>query len=204
MKKFIIHPQSPQQRLISQTADALLNGAVIAIPTDSRYALATCLGNFDGMKRVRQIRQLDEDRLFTLVCKDLSNLSLYTKVHNSAFRLIRACTPGPYTFILPASSQVPKKLLETKRKEIGLRIPDNAVVQSLLEELDVPLVSVSIQLDDEYANSHEADAIEHHMGSAIDILLDCGDCGVEETTVVRWTDDLPEVIRHGKGKVTWN
>ena len=204
MKRLSIHPLTPQNRLIQQTARLLEEGAIAAIPTDSCYALVTLLGNHENMRRIRLIRDLDQDRLFTLLCQDLSNLSVYAKVSNFAFRLIKKCTPGAYTFILPASSKVPKNHLENKRKEIGLRIPDHSTTQMLLQQLNAPLLSVSIRLDEHYHELSEADAIEQEIGHAIDVLLDCGNCGTQETTIIQFDKDIPSIIRQGKGAVPWN
>lgn len=196
---FQIHPDNPQPRLIKQACELLRRGSLIVYPTDSGYALGCYLGDKNAMDRIRRIRQLDQDHNFTLVCRDLSELSLYAKVNNSVFRLIKAHTPGPYTFILPATKEVPKRLQHAKRKTIGLRIPTNNIALALLEELNEPLMSSTLILPGQALPMTEADEIVEVLGKQVDLVIDGGACGAEPTTVIEFIDDMPEIVRVGMG-----
>ena len=199
---FQIHPDNPQARLIKQAADIIRQGGVIVYPTDSGYALGCSIGDKTAMERIRTIRQLSEKHHFTLVCVDLSQVSLYAKVGNTAYRLIKSMTPGAYTFILPATREVPRRLQNAKRKTIGLRIPDNRIAQALLAELGEAMMSVSLILPgDDYPMSDPYD-IRDQLEHAVDLVIDGGYCGIEATTVVDLVDEIPVVIRRGAGDTT--
>ena len=194
-----IHPENPQQRLIAKAAEIVRKGGVIVYPTDSVYAIGCHIGDKQAMDRIRSIRQLDKNHNFTLMCRDLSELASYARVDNSAFRSLKAQTPGPFTFILPATSEVPRRLMHPKRKTIGLRVPDSPIAQALLAELGEPMMSVTLIMPgDEYPLSDPYDiraALEAH----VDVLIDGGHCGLEPTTVVDMTGPVPEITRQGMG-----
>jgi tRNA threonylcarbamoyl adenosine modification protein (Sua5/YciO/YrdC/YwlC family) len=196
---FQIHPQNPQLRLIKQACDIIRGGGLVVYPTDSGYALGCHLGDKTAMNRIRQLRQLDEEHNFTLVCRDLSELSLYAKVNNAVFRQLKAHTPGPYTFILPATKEVPKRLQHPKRKSIGLRIPQHSIALALLEELNEPLMSSTLILPGDELPMTDAEDIVERIGKQVDLVIDGGACGAEPTTVIEFIDDLPEVVRVGLG-----
>lgn len=196
---FQIHPDNPQARLIKQASEIISKGGLIVYPTDSGYALGCSLGNKDAMDRIRRLRQLDDDHNFTLVCRDLSELAVYAKFNNAVFRLIKAHTPGPYTFVLPATKEVPRRLQHPKRKTIGLRIPVNNIALALLEELNEPLMSSTLILPDDTMPMTEADDIADRLSKQVDLIIDGGACGSEPTTVIEFVNDLPEVIRVGMG-----
>jgi len=198
---FQIHPDNPQQRLIKQAVDIIARGGVVVYPTDSAYALGCHIGDKAALDRIRRIRKLDDKHNFTLVCRDLSELATYAKVDNTAFRLLRNHTPGAYTFILKASSEVPRRLKNPKRKTIGLRVPDNPIALALLEELAEPLMSVTLIMpDDEYPLTDPYD-IRELLEHEVDLVIDGGYCGLEATTVVDLVDAVPIVTRDGKGAV---
>ena len=184
---------------MAQAAHILLQGGVLVYPTDSCYALGCQIGNKDALQRIRRIRNLDPDHNLTLMCKDLSEISTYARVGNTAFRLMKALTPGPYTFLLMASRDVPKRLQHPKRKTIGLRVPDHPIAQALLMELDQPILSTSLILPGEEFPETVADEIRNVLGSQVDLIIDGGKCGMEPTTVVSLIDDSPEIVRPGKG-----
>jgi tRNA threonylcarbamoyl adenosine modification protein (Sua5/YciO/YrdC/YwlC family) len=196
---FRIHPVNPQPRLVQKAVEILNKGGVIVYPTDSAYALGCHIGDKKAMDRIRNIRSLQRDHHFTLVCRDLSDLGTYAKVHNSAYRQIKAATPGPYTFILPASREVPKRLVEEKRKTIGLRVPDNQICRALLEEMGEPIMSTTLILPgDEYPLT-DPDEIRDLLHHHVDLVIDGGYCGLETTTVVSLEEDYPVILRHGMG-----
>jgi tRNA threonylcarbamoyl adenosine modification protein (Sua5/YciO/YrdC/YwlC family) len=194
-----IHPDNPQQRLIDKAVEIIRRGGVIVYPTDSGYALGCHIGDKTAMERIRTLRQVDAKHNFTLVCRDLSELAVYARVDNSAYRLIKNLTPGPYTFILPATREVPRRLQNPKRKTIGLRVPDNKIAQALLETLGEPLMSSTLILPGEdmvMTDPYDIrDTLEHHL----DLIIDGGYCGFEPTTVVEFTDEVPVVVRQGLG-----
>jgi|SRR5450830_2044538 len=196
---FNINPENPQQRLIAQTADILRSGGVIAYPTDSGYALGCMLGNGDAQTRIRQIRGVDDKHLFTLVCRNLSELGNYAIVSNSQFRLLKANTPGAYTFILNATREVPRKLQHPKRNTVGLRVPKHAVVQAILEAIDAPLLSMTLYIPDEDSTLSEAWEIRDKLEHTVDLVIDAGDCVAGATSVINLTDDVPVLIREGIG-----
>tara|TARA_B100000809_G_scaffold266302_2_gene328379 strand:- start:1809 stop:2426 length:618 start_codon:yes stop_codon:yes gene_type:complete len=196
---FQIHPENPQARLVSQAVGIINKGGLVAYPTDSAYALGCHIGDKHALDRIRAIRQLDKHHNFTLVCRDLSELSTYAKVNNQTFRLLKNHTPGAYTFILEATSEVPKRLMHPKRKTIGLRVPDNAIVQALLDELREPLMTSSLMLPgDEYPLLDPYD-IRETLEHQLELVIDGGFCGMEPTTVIDLTGDAPVLLRQGKG-----
>ena len=201
-QRFQIHPENPQKRLINQACDVIRRGGLVVYPTDSGYALGCHLGDKSAMDKIRRLRQLDDDHNFTLVCRDLSEISLYAKINNAVFRSIKANTPGAYTFILPATKEVPRRLQHPKRKTIGLRIPDNKIALALLEELDEPLMSSTLILPGEITPMTDVDEIMDKVGKQIDLVLDADYCGSEPTTVIEFIDDMPEIMRIGLGDPT--
>lgn len=199
---FQIHPDNPQLRLIRGAVDVLRKGGVIIYPTDSCYALGCQIGDKAAVERLRRIRQVDDKHFFTLMCRDMAEMSTYAMVDNVAYRLIKTLTPGPYTFILPATRIVPKRLLHPKRKKIGIRRPDNAIALALLEELGEPLLSTTLILPDDEMPLTDPYEMRDLLGNQVDLIIDGGYCGVEPTTVIEWTDDQPVVLREGKGDVS--
>lgn len=198
---FQIHPQNPQARLIQQAVAILQRGGVIAYPTDSAYALGCHLGDKAALERIRRIRKLDDNHNFTLVCRDLSELGTYARVDNAAYRLIRNHTPGPYTFILKATDEVPRRLLHPKRRTIGLRVPENPIALALLESLGEPLMSVTLLLPGEDMPMTDPETIRERLEHDLDLVIDGGACATELTSVVDLADDVPRVIRVGRGDV---
>ncbi len=196
---FRIHPVNPQTRLIHQAVEILRKGGVIVYPTDSAYALGCPIGDKKAIERIRAIRRLDQDHHFALVCRDLSELGLYARVTNSAYRLIRTATPGAYTFVLPATREVPRRLVDTKRKTIGLRVPDNEICRALLGEMGEPIMSTTLILPgDDYPLTDPLE-IRDLMEHQVDLVIDGGYCGLESTTVVSFEEDVPTIIREGMG-----
>ena len=196
---FDIHPANPQRRAISQVADIVREGGVIAYPTDSCYALGCQLGNKEGIDRIRSLRQLDDRHHLTLVCQDFSQLGQFVLVPNRVFRAIKAATPGRYTFILTATKEVPRRLLHPGKKTIGVRIPDHVVTQAILAELGEPLVSTTLLLPGEDEPMTQGWEINEQLGDAVDAVIDSGDCGTEPTTVIDFSGDEPEIVRRGAG-----
>jgi len=199
---FQIHPDNPQARLIRQAVEIVNKGGVIIYPTDSSYALGCHIGDKNAMDRMREIRRLDDRHDFTLVGRDLSELSAYTKMGNQAHRWIKSLTPGPYTFILSATKLVPKRLMHAKRKTIGIRIPDNAIARALCEELGEPLMSTTLILPGEDMPMTDPYEMRDTLGHAVDLIIDGGYCGYEPTSVVAFEEDQPQVIREGLGDVS--
>ena len=196
---FQIHPKNPQVHLIREAIVIIRSGGVIIYPTDSGYALGCQMGNKDAIQRIRQIRQLDEKHHFTLICRDLSELSTYAEFDNSMYRLLRAHTPGPYTFILRATHEVPRRLMHPKRRTIGLRIPDQPITSALLEMLDEPLISSTLILPGQDSPLIEPQAMRDLLGNKVDLIIDGGPCGLEPTTIIDLVDGPPRIIRVGKG-----
>ncbi len=196
-----IHPQNPQPRLISHAVDIIRNGGVVVYPTDSAYALGCRIGDKNALDRIRRIRKLDDKHNFTLVCRDLSEIATYAKVNNTVYRLLRHTTPGPYTFILRATSEVPRRLLHPKRKTVGLRVPDNTIAAALLAELGEPLMSVTLIMPGDDLPLIDPYDIREVLEHDVDLVIDGGYCGMEPTTVVDLADDTPLVLRVGKGDV---
>lgn len=199
---FQIHPENPQNRLIYQAVEIVRKGGVIIYPTDSCYALGCHIGDKAAMDRMREIRRLDDKHNFTLVGRDLSELSSYTKMSNQAHRWIRNLTPGPYTFILPATKQVPKRLMHAKRKTIGIRIPDNVIALALCEALGEPLMSCTLILPGDEMPMMDPYDMKDTLSHQTDLIIDGGYCGYEPTSMIAFEEDEPEVIRQGKGDVS--
>ncbi|MCB1729879.1 MAG: threonylcarbamoyl-AMP synthase [Halieaceae bacterium] len=196
-----IHPDNPQARLISNAADIVRKGGVVVYPTDSAYALGCHIGDKSALDRIRRIRKLDARHNFTLVCRDLSEIATYAKVDNTVYRLLRHCTPGPYTFILRATSEVPRRLLHPKRKTVGLRVPDNRIAAALLADLGEPLMSVTLIMPGEEYPLIDPYDIRDTLQHEVDLVIDGGYCGMEPTTVVDLADETPMVLRVGKGDI---
>ena len=196
---FDIHPDNPQQRSVAQIADIVRAGGVIAYPTDSCYALGCQLGNTDGFARIRSIRQLDERHHLTLMCRDFAQLGQLVVIPNSIFRAIKAATPGSYTFILPATKEVPRILQHPRKKTVGVRIPRHVATQALLAELGEPLVSSTLLLPGHEEPMTEGWAIAEELEDAVDAVIDSGDCGTEPTTVIDFSQPEPEIVRRGAG-----
>jgi len=201
-KYFDVHPDNPQPRSIAQVADSVRSGALIAYPTDSCYALGCRLGSRDGIDRIRSIRQLDNRHHFTLVCQDFAQLGQFVQIDNDVFRAIKASTPGSYTFILPATREVPRALQHPKKKTVGVRIPDHVVTQALLAELGEPLLSSTLLLPDEEEPMTQGWEIKDRLDHVLDAVVDSGDCGTEPTTVVDFSGGEAEIVRHGAGDPT--
>ncbi|QKJ87288.1 threonylcarbamoyl-AMP synthase [Paramixta manurensis] len=199
---FYMHAENPQPRLIKQAVDYLNKGGVIVYPTDSGYALGCRLEDKNAMARICQIRQLDGNHNFTLMCRDLSELSTYAHVDNSAFRLIKNNTPGNYTFILKATKEVPRRLMNEKRKTIGLRVPSNPIALALLEALNEPMMSTSLMLPGNDFTEADPEEIQHSIGKLVDLIIHGGTLGQHPTTVIDLTDDSPVVVREGVGDIT--
>lgn len=198
---FSIHTDTPHLRLIRQAVAIVRSGGIIVYPTDSCYALGCHLGDKDAMTRIRTIRQVDDHHHFTLVCRNLAEISTYAKVDNSQYRLLKATTPGSYTFILQATREVPRRMQHPKRNTIGLRIPDHPVVLALLAELDEPLLSSTLILPGDEYPLNDAEEIRERLEHHVELVMDAGSCGIEMTTVIDLTSDVPALIRPGKGSL---
>jgi len=196
---FNIHPDHPQPRLIKHAAEITRSGGLIALPTDSAYSLAGVAGYAPLLDRIRAIREVDERHLFTLMCRDLSEIAKYARVDNIQYRLLKAVTPGSYTFILEGTKELPRRLLHPKRKTIGLRIPDHPLVLALLEELNEPLLTSTLILPGDELPLADADEIRERLEKQLDLVIDAGGCGTEMTTVINLTSDAPELVRAGRG-----
>ncbi len=194
-----IHPQNPEPRVIKQAVQCLLKGGVIVYPTDSTYALGCHIGDKAALDRIRRIRQLSAKHNFTLMCSDLSSLATYARVHNSAYRILKAYTPGAYTFILKATPEVPRRLMHPKRKTIGIRVPDNEVAQSIIGSLGEPIMSTSLILPNEDEQLFDPYEMRLKIGKLVDLIIDGGACGLEPTTMIDLVEGVPEVMRTGKG-----
>jgi tRNA threonylcarbamoyl adenosine modification protein (Sua5/YciO/YrdC/YwlC family) len=194
-----VHPENPQPRLVRQVADALRDDQLIAYPTDSGYALGSRLGNRDGRDRIVRIRGLDDKHHFTLMCRDFSQLGQFVHVENSSFRAIKAATPGPYTFILPATSEVPRRLMHAKKRTVGVRIPEHTFVQALLEELGEPLLTSTLILPGEEEARTLGWEIKEELDHLVDLVVEAGETPAQPTTVVDWSAGAPEVVRRGAG-----
>ena len=201
-KYFDVHPDNPQPRTISQVADSVRSGALIAYPTDSCYALGCQLGNRDGMERIKTIRHLNDRHHFTLVCQNFAQLGQFVHIDNDVFRAIKASTPGSYTFILPATKEVPRQLLNAKKKTVGVRIPDHVVTQALLAELGEPLLSSTLLLPDEEEPMTQGWEIKDRLDHVVDAVVDSGDGGTEPTTVIDFSNGEAEIVRKGAGDVS--
>lgn len=194
-----IHPETPQPRLIQRVVEQIRKGGVVAYPTDSGYALGCSLGEKKAIERIKQMRQLDDKHNFTLVCADLSEISTYAKVDNAVFRLLKAHTPGAYTFILNATSEVPRLLLHPKRRSIGVRVPDSQIARSLIDALGMPLMSVTLIPPGEELPMTDPEDIRERFGHQLETVIDGGACSLEPTTVVDLRDLPPQILREGRG-----
>ena len=203
MAKLIeVHPQDPQPRRVAEIVETIREGGLIAYPTDSSYAFGCHIGDNRAMDRIRRIRRTDKKHNFTLVCSDLSEISTYARVDNWAYRMIKSMTPGPYTFILPATREVPKRLQHPKRRTIGLRVPDHPLVRAVLEELGEPIMSSTLLLPGDDLPLTDPHEIEERIGHEIDLIIDAGATGIEPTSVIDLSEDRVEVLRVGRGDVS--
>ena len=200
---FEIHPDNPQRRLIQQAVAIIDGGGLVIYPTDSSYALGCHIGDKAAMERIQRIRRTDKNHHFTLVCSDLSEIGTYAKVSNTDYRLMRNLTPGPYTFLLKATSVVPRRLMNPRRKTIGVRVPDNNIVRALLGELGQPIMSSTLIPPGARLPLDDAVEIRERYEHDVDLVIDGGPCGVEPTTVISLIDGYPEILRHGKGDVSF-
>nr|WP_067298819.1 L-threonylcarbamoyladenylate synthase [Marinobacterium profundum] len=198
---FQIHQENPQKRLVQQAAEIIRQGGVVVYPTDCAYALGCHLGDKSAMERIQRIRKLDDKHNFTLVCQDLSEISTYAKMDNQCYRLIKAHTPGAYTFILNATSEVPRRLMHPKRRTIGIRIPNNPIALALMEALGEPIMSTSLILPGDVEPLADPYDIRDLLQHSVDLVIDGGYCGVEATTVVNLVEGVPEIVRQGAGPV---
>lgn len=196
---FDVHPHDPQPRAVAQVVDLLRGGGLVVYPTDSCYALGCRVGDQEGAERIRRIRHLDDRHHFTLVCADFAQLGQLVHLDNAAFRAIKAATPGPYTFILKATPEVPRRLAHPKKRSVGVRIPDNRVAQAIVRELGEPLLSSTLLLPGQDEPLTEGRQIKEELDHVVDAVVDAGDCGTVPTTVVDWTEGAPEVVRAGAG-----
>ncbi len=196
---FVIHPETPQPRLIRQAAEIIRAGGVVVYPTDATYALGCLIGDKAALDCIRHVRGLDESHQLTLVCRDLSEIASYAKVNNAHYRLLRSLTPGPYTFILPATKQVPRRVQHPKRKTIGIRVPGNAILQALLTELGEPLMSTTLKLPGDEQPLNDPYEVRQALEKQVDLIIDGAFGDLEPTTVVDLVDDVPRVVRLGKG-----
>lgn len=196
---FVIHPETPQKRLINHAIEIIAKGGVVVYPTDTSYAIGCHIGDKNAVERIRKIRRLDEKHLFTLMCRDLSDLGVYARVNNRVFRQLKSHTPGPFTFVLEATKEVPRRLQLGKRKQIGLRVPDNPILLALLEALGEPLLNTTLTLPGEEYPLIDPYEIRELLEHSVDLIIDGGYGGMEESTVIDLTQDVPELIREGLG-----
>jgi len=196
---FQIHPDNPQARLIVQAAEIVRKGGIVALPTDSCYALVCHLDDKDAVTRLRRIRNVDDKHHLTLLCRDLSEIANYARVDNQQYRMLKAATPGPYTFILEATKEVPRRVSHPSRKTIGLRVPENAIAQALLSELAQPLLGTTLILPDEDQPLTDPDEVRERLAKLVDLVIDGGACSLEPTTVIDMTGAQPELRRQGRG-----
>lgn len=194
-----IHPQNPQARLINQAAEILNDGGILVYPTDSVYGIGCKVGDKRALERILKIRNLDKDHNFTLLCRNISEVAVYAKLNNSNFRTLKTFTPGPFTFVLAASSELPRRLLHPKRKTVGVRIPDNLVIQALMKALAGPVINMTFTLPDDEFGLSDAYEIKQRVGAQVDAIIDGGYCGILPSTVVDLTDDIPTLVRQGLG-----
>lgn len=198
-KYFDVHPDNPQKRSLGQVAEIIRSDGLVVYPTDSCFALGCQPGNKDGIERIRAIRDLDHRHHFTLVCQSFAQLGQLVEINNAVFRAIKAATPGSYTFILPATREVPRRLLHPKKKTVGVRIPDHVTAQALLSELGEPLLSSTLLLPDQEEPMTHGWEIKERLDHSVDAVVDSGDCGLDPTTVVDFSEDEPEIVRYGAG-----
>jgi tRNA threonylcarbamoyl adenosine modification protein (Sua5/YciO/YrdC/YwlC family) len=197
---FTIHPANPQARLLARAAEIVAGGGLVVYPTDTTYALGCQIGDKDALERIRQIRRLDKHHHFTLACRDLSEIATYARVSDANFRILKQLTPGPYTFLLMASREVPRRLVHAKKKTIGLRIPGHPVAQGLLEALGAPMMTTTMLLPDAPLPLSDPEEIRDRLERQVDLIIDGGSCGITSTTVVDLTGDRPVVVREGLGE----
>jgi tRNA threonylcarbamoyl adenosine modification protein (Sua5/YciO/YrdC/YwlC family) len=197
-----VHPDNPQPRRVAEIVETIREGGLIAYPTDSSYAFGCHIGDKRAMDRIRRIRRTDKNHNFTLVCSDLSEISTYARVDNWAYRMVKAMTPGPYTFILPATREVPKRLQHPKRRTIGLRVPDHPLVRAVLDALGEPIMSSTLLLPGDELPLTDPHEIEERIGHEVDLIIDAGPTGIEPTSVIDLSDDRVEVLRVGRGDVS--
>jgi tRNA threonylcarbamoyl adenosine modification protein (Sua5/YciO/YrdC/YwlC family) len=197
---FAIHPNNPQQRLLARAAEIVASGGLVVYPTETTYALGCQIGDKAALERIRQIRQLDKHHHFTLACRDLSEISTYARVSDSSFRILKQLTPGPYTFLLTASREVPRRLVHPKKKTIGLRIPGHPVARGLLEAVEGPMMTTTMQLSGELLPLTDPEDIRDRLQKLVDLIIDSGSAGVTATTVIDLTGQHPEVVRAGAGE----
>lgn len=198
---FHIHPKNPQPRLIKRCVEIIRDGGVIVYPTDSSYAFGCRMDNKEGLERIRRIRRLDEDHNFTLVCIDISQIATFAKINNESFRLIKSLTPGPFTFILTATRETPRRIQHAKRKTIGIRLPDDPITAAIVAELGEPLFSSTLILPGEAESLSDPEDIRDRVGKEVDLIIDSGVVTYEPTTIIGFTGEYPEIIRQGKGIV---
>jgi len=199
---FEIHPDNPQRRLVSQAVAIIRDGGVIVYPTDSCYALGCLVGDKSAMERIARIRRTDKSHDFTFLCRDLSDIATYARVDNRAYRTLKSLTPGPYTFVLKATAEVPRRLQNPKRKTIGIRVPDNAICQALLEELGEPLMTSTLILPDSELPETEPDDIRTRLEKQVDLIIDGGHCGYEPTSVLAFDENgNVDIVRRGRGQL---
>ncbi len=196
---FSVHPEQPQPRLIRQAAEILRAGGIVAFPTDAAYSLGCRIGDADAVARIRAIREVDERHHFTLMCRDLSEIATYARVDNAQFRLLKATTPGSYTFILEGTKELPRRILHPKRKTIGLRVPAHPLPLALLEELNEPMLTSTLMLPGDDLPLNDPEEIRDRLEKRIDLVIEAGACGLEMTTVVDLTGPAPELVRAGRG-----
>jgi tRNA threonylcarbamoyl adenosine modification protein (Sua5/YciO/YrdC/YwlC family) len=194
-----MHPTTPQSRFLRVAAECLRNGGVLVYPTDSCYALGCALGAKDAVERIQRLRQSRKGHFFTVVCRDLSEIARFARVDNWQYRLLKSFTPGPYAFVLQATREVPRRLLDARRKTVGIRVPDHAVVQALLREYPEAILSTTLQLAGDDVPMTDGREIEERIGHAVDVILDAGNCGLEPSTIVDLSGDAPKLLRAGKG-----
>jgi tRNA threonylcarbamoyl adenosine modification protein (Sua5/YciO/YrdC/YwlC family) len=197
---FAVHPSHPQARLLKRAAEIIAGGGLVVFPTDTTYALGCHIGDKQALERVRLVRQLHKTHLLTLMCRDLSEISLYARVENYNYRLLKQLTPGPYTFILPATREVPRRLVHPKRKTIGLRVPDCPIALGLLEALGEPMMTTTLRLPGQDLPPVDAEDLRGQLEHQVDLIIDGGHCGIEQSTVLDLTSNKPEVIRRGQGE----
>ncbi len=197
---FSIHPDNPQQRLVRRAADVIAGGGLAVLPTDTVYTLACHVGDPKAVARVRRLRRLSDKHLLTLMCQDLSDLATYARVDNSHYRVLKAYTPGPFTFILQATREMPRKLVHPKRKTVGIRVPDHRICSDLLDALGEPLLVTTMQLPDDDEAITDPELARERLAGLVDVIIDGGPCGFEHTTVVDLTEPVPEVLRPGRGE----
>lgn len=196
---FAVHPTHPQQRLLARASEIITGGGLAVYPTDTTYALGCHIGDKSALDRIRQIRRLEADHHFTLACRDLSEIAIYARVSNSNFRLLKQLTPGPYTFLLPATRETPRRLVHPKRKTIGLRLPDHPIALGLLTLLGEPMMTTTMQLPGAEVPLTDPEEIRDRLGKLVDVIVDGGACGLLPTTIIDLTGEVPELVRQGLG-----